>query len=643
MSVSVKQDSGERWWSRYWFGIGLAAVILFSGAIRLYQIRGFSGEYDEGAHLMVAWLLSKGYSLYSEVGTNQLPFLYQPTAWLFAVGGPSSVLARWLEVGYALLGIIVVAGIGRLLWRPSVGLIAALFLSLEIYYFRNSRIFGGSVASAAVGGLAVLGALYYQKTGSRKLLVLTGVVFSFSLFVKPLSLFAGFLLLWAVIARRWRETSDVSTDRWSWFQSFPWRGLLADCLYLGMGMLAVLLLCLILYDEGAIVSRMIDCRLATKVYSSRGSVYLARILIGYVRVNLPLFVLAAMGTIVAIRRRDGSGLWVITWLGLSLVLILIWRAHSHHLLILSFPLALLAAYPLGELGDFRAVGRLRLMRWSSVIVILCLGYWLGTLILGWQRYFSVAPRGLDRPDDNDRWAAVSLLQQVTTAAQFVVSDDLSIPFEARRMVVPQLADVSSESIGCGLVTQEMVMQVADRDGSAFIFWTNRFLDEFPVLPFWTPVAYGGRNQFDEGHIVYYEKQTAQIANPLSVTFGKVIALEGYKLSADAPSQLTLFWRRLSADAVDYKITLRLLNSEGGVVAQYDDQPYSGFFPITAWPVGVLLPEELTLPSTDVLPPGEYTLVIGLYDLKTLELLTAEGATGENYDLVLLEMLRLGEY
>jgi hypothetical protein len=524
-----------------------------------------------------------------------------------------------------------------------VGLIAALFLSLEIYYFTNSRIFVGSVASAALGGLAVLGALYYHRTGSRKLLVLTGVVFSFSLFVKPLSLFAGFLLLWAVIARRWRETSDVSADRWSRFQSFPWRGLFADCLYLAMGILALPLLSIILYDEGAIVSRMIDCRFATKVSSSRGGVYLARLLIDYVRVNLPLFVLAALGTIVAIRRRDGSALWVITWLGLSISLMLIWRAHSHNLVVLSLPLALLAAYPLGGLDDIRAAGRLRLRRWTSVLVILGLGYWLGTLILGWRSYFSVAPRGLDRPDDADRWAAVSLLQRVTTQEQFVVSDDLSIPFETRRMVMPQLADVSSESIGCGLVTQQTVMQAADRDGSAFIFWTNRFLDEFPILPFWTPVAYGGRTQFDEEHIVFYEKQPPQIAHPLSVTFGKVIALEGYKLSADAPSQLTLFWRKLSADAVDYKITLRLLNSDGGVVAQYDDQPYSGFFPITAWPVGVLLPEELTLPSTDDLPPGEYSLVIGLYDPQTLELLAIEGATGENYDLALIEMLRLGEY
>ncbi|MEJ2558788.1 MAG: hypothetical protein P8186_21750 [Anaerolineae bacterium] len=476
MGFLVKADRRSEKWSRLYFGLALAAILFFSAGIRLFQISGFSGNYDEGAHLMVAWLLSQGIPLYTEVGSNQLPFLYQPTAWLFAVGGASSVLARWLEVGYALLGIAAVAGIGRLLWRPTTGLIAALFLSLEIYYFRHSRLFLGSVACVALSGLAILFALYYQRTGHRKWLFLAGVVFSFSLFIKPLSLLIGLLLLWAIIAR-WRSgLSAITGDRKAWLHSLPWRGVFVDCLYLGMAMLVLPVLSLILYDGGIgiMLSRLVDCRLAAKVNTSRGSVYMMGILTGYARNNLPLLLLAAITTIMVVRRRNGSGIWVMAWLGLSFASIVAWRSHSHHLVILTLPLALLAAYSLGDLVDPGYGGRFWSRNWTSVIPILGLAYWLGSLILAWPSYFSVAPRGLDRQDDRDRWAAVSLLQEVTRPAQFVVSDDLSIPFEARRMVIPQLADVSSDSIGCGLVTQEMVMQLADRNGSAVIFWTNRF-------------------------------------------------------------------------------------------------------------------------------------------------------------------------
>lgn len=643
MSISGKDDGRKGNWPYRYFAAGLGAILFFSASARLYQIGGFSGNYDEGAHLMVAWLLSEGFSLYTEVGSNQLPFLYQPAAWLFAVGGASTVIARWLEVSFALLGIVAVAGLGKLLWRPATGLIAAFFLSMEIYYFRNSRIFLGSVASVAVGGLAILFALYYQKTGRRKWLFLSGMVFSFSMFTKPLLLLTGLLLLWAIIARWGKVTSTRTIKLKVWLRAFPWRRMLVDCLYLVMAISILLILSLILYDGGIgiMVNRLIDCRLAAKISTSRGSAYMVGILADYVRSNLPLLLLAVVGTISIIRRHDGSGIWVLLWLGLSIASVVAWRAHSHHLILLDLPLALLAAYPLGELGDSISVRRFPSMHWSSIITTLCLAYWLGTMIFLWPSYFSAAPRGPDRPDDNDRWAAVRLLHEVTTPAEFVVSDDLSIPFEARRMVIPELADVSSDSIGCGLVTQEMVMQLADRNGSAVIFWTNRFLEEFPILPFWTGVAYTGRKQFSQEHIVYYDQQPPQIAHPVNATFGEVIALEGYELSPEAPPQLTFFWRKLSADALNYKFTLRLLNAGGELGAQYDDQPYQGYYPTSAWPVGVLLPEQVMLPSIDALPPGEYNLVVGLYDPQTLTLLPVKGLAVGNHNLVSLEVLTLG--
>ncbi|MEJ2558787.1 MAG: hypothetical protein P8186_21745 [Anaerolineae bacterium] len=77
------------------------------------------------------------------------------------------------------------------------------------------------------------------------------------------------------------------------------------------------------------------------------------------------------------------------------------------------------------------------------------------------------------------------------------------------------------------------------------------------------------------------------------------------------------------------------------MAQYDDQPYQGYYPTSAWPVGVLLPEQVTLPSIDALPAGEYDLVVGLYDPQTLTLLPVKGLAVGNHNLVSLEVLTLG--
>jgi hypothetical protein len=117
---------------------------------------------------------------------------------------------------------------------------------------------------------------------------------------------------------------------------------------------------------------------------------------------------------------------------------------------------------------------------------------------------------------------------------------------------------------------------------------------------------------------------------------------GYELSTDTPPKATLYWQRLSARAGDYQVSLRLLDAAGNVVAQRDQRPYDDHFPTNAWPAGVLLREKTSLPPADDLPPGEYNLVIGLYDPNKRELLpvTGGGSSVQN-SLALLEVFTLG--
>jgi hypothetical protein len=43
------------------FTVGILAIVLFATAIRFHKIDSFSSEYDEDAHVMVAWLMARGY------------------------------------------------------------------------------------------------------------------------------------------------------------------------------------------------------------------------------------------------------------------------------------------------------------------------------------------------------------------------------------------------------------------------------------------------------------------------------------------------------------------------------------------------------------------------------------------------------
>jgi hypothetical protein len=52
------------------------------------------------------------------------------------------------------------------------------------------------------------------------------------------------------------------------------------------------------------------------------------------------------------------------------------------------------------------------------------------------------------------------------------------------------------------------------------------------------------------------------------------------------------------------------------LAQTDAPPTNGFAPTTLWPVGLVQADALTLPLPADMPPGDYTLYVGLYDPAT---------------------------
>src|SRR5262249_40372976 len=85
--------------------------------------------------------------------------------------------------------------------------------------------------------------------------------------------------------------------------------------------------------------------------------------------------------------------------------------------------------------------------------------------------------------------------------------------------------------------------------------------------------------------------------------------------------VTLRWQAAAKMSVDYTVFTQLWDSSGQVAAQLDSQPASGTRPTSGWQPGetVLDRKALLLPAD--LPPGQYALVAGLYDLATLQRLT----------------------
>ena len=108
-----------------------------------------------------------------------------------------------------------------------------------------------------------------------------------------------------------------------------------------------------------------------------------------------------------------------------------------------------------------------------------------------------------------------------------------------------------------------------------------------------------------------------------VGIGPQIELLGYHASLEnTPSgkgvDLVLYWRARERVAENYKVFTHLLNPEGTLHSQHDEQPLYGFWPTGAWEPGQTVVDHHYLPIGDDASPGAYRIEVGLYDGEMME-------------------------
>ncbi len=106
-----------------------------------------------------------------------------------------------------------------------------------------------------------------------------------------------------------------------------------------------------------------------------------------------------------------------------------------------------------------------------------------------------------------------------------------------------------------------------------------------------------------------------------VRFGDQLALAG---AAVGPTtvipgdgvRIALGWVALQPLSVDYVVFGQLLDAAGQLRAQQDSPPVGGYRPTSGWTPGEPIEDHLGIPLPSDLPPGEYTLIVGVYDPAT---------------------------
>lgn len=119
----------------------------------------------------------------------------------------------------------------------------------------------------------------------------------------------------------------------------------------------------------------------------------------------------------------------------------------------------------------------------------------------------------------------------------------------------------------------------------------------------------------------YRVPRASIQTRVGAEYGGLLRLEGYALSATtvAPGErldVTLHWRLLAPTAIDYQAFVHMVDGRGVLRAQKDRRAGGERKGTSVWQVGDTVADLHRLALPRDLPPGQYRLAVGLYDLAT---------------------------
>jgi 4-amino-4-deoxy-L-arabinose transferase-like glycosyltransferase len=127
--------------------------------------------------------------------------------------------------------------------------------------------------------------------------------------------------------------------------------------------------------------------------------------------------------------------------------------------------------------------------------------------------------------------------------------------------------------------------------------------------------------------------TPSPSHPAAARLGDVAELLGYDLETaesrpGGTLRLVLYWRALQSTDISFTVFVHLVDSQGRSVGQQDTLPAGGTAPTVTWLPGEIIVDlhELTVRPEAI--PGEYTIIIGLYDAVTGARLPAYDAAGQ---------------
>ncbi len=326
----------------------LTGLLLLTIGLHLPAMLAHPMHTDESVFIAVGWQwLHQGKTLYSEVPNDKPPGIYVVDGLAGMAFGPHAVPPRMVALLAHLATILLLFGLGRLLWSEHAGLAAGLFYALSSAsgwaeaHYALTEVFG--LPCAAAGLLLVVVA---TNRGRIRWLVLAGVCLGAAVLFKQVYIFeflaAGLLVLLSL-----PKTKTA-------------RGKFAALGALLIGFAIPLAMCVVyLASQGALAAAF-DATVVSLFTGGIGAgpayrIVRSRQLCMLLAWNSLVVLLGVVGIHSALRRHTTWRNLLLLWLGAALVNVAIsGRFYPHQLLPLLPPLCLAAGYGFTRLTDLLA-------------------------------------------------------------------------------------------------------------------------------------------------------------------------------------------------------------------------------------------------------------------------------------------------
>jgi 4-amino-4-deoxy-L-arabinose transferase-like glycosyltransferase len=386
---------------------------------------------DEGIELIKAMSYRSGFELYTQIYNDQPPlFTIILAAWM-QVFGQSIVAVRLLTLSFATLLVWAFAQVLRFYLGNLPALIGTVWLIVSCNFLRLSVSVMVGLPALTMAMLSIYALTFYKQNSSRLPLVISGIFLALSLQIKLFTFLLIPLLIFEIIQFRWQRSRVF--DALIWLTSLI-------TVFLSVG----------LYYHSLSYQQLVASHFDSGVKVAFDAMGSYQVVAGFLVQDIDYFLLAIPAVITVWKTKQWQHVLPIGWLIAAFILLLQHRpVWYHHYLLVSIPLAWLAAIAFSTLGT-----KGRWVKGCVILSLLLIPVKLGITQLENNRVLAQNP---------DRVQLVQALMPSDQASTSWIFTDCPIyAFYADLKVPPEIAVLSFIRIESQAVTAAQMLAVFEQ-------------------------------------------------------------------------------------------------------------------------------------------------------------------------------------